>query len=158
MTAYYLDASAWVKRYNVEVGSDWILGITNPNASHTIIFSEITLAEVAAALAAKQRAPQGCTIEERDRALSPFLQDCTEHYLLFQVDRSVIDRAVELTQSHRLRGYDAVHLSTALTANDELVKQEHPRLVFVAGDHELLVAAQAAGLKVNNPLDFSSSR
>jgi hypothetical protein len=152
VTVYYLDASALVKRYASEAGSDWIVAITDSTANHTITFSEITLAEVAAAWTAKQRAPQGCTVEERDRALSRFLQDCAEHFLLLQVDRSVIGRAVDLTQAHRLRGYDAVHLSTALIANDDLVKQAHSPLTFVASDGDLLTAAQAEGLPVNDPV------
>jgi hypothetical protein len=156
MTIYYLDASALVKRYASEAGSDWVLTITESTADHTIVFSEITLAEVAAALAAKQRAPQGFTLEERDRALSRFLQDCAEHFLLLQVDRGIIERAVDLTQSHRLRGYDAVHLATALAANDDLVKQDHPPLTFVASDDDLLTAAQAEGIETNNPLSPST--
>lgn len=153
MTDYYLDASALVKRYAPESGSDWVLEVTAPTASNVVILSEITLAEVAAALAAKQRAPQGLTLAERDRALSRFLQDCAESFLLLQVDRGVIDRAVELTQSHRLRGYDAVQLASALLANDDLVEQEHPPLVFVACDDDLLTAAGAEGLQTDNPLD-----
>ena len=153
MTDYYLDASALVKRYAPEPDSDWILEITEPAAGHTIILSEITLAEVAAALAVKQRIPRGLTLEERDRALSRFLQDCAEIFLLLQVDRSVIDRAVELTQSHRLRGYDAVQLATALIANDDLVEQEHSPLVFVAGDNDLLAAARTDGLIADNTLN-----
>jgi predicted nucleic acid-binding protein len=53
VTDYHLDASALVKRYAPEPGSDWVLEITEPTAGHTIILAEITLAEVAAALAAK---------------------------------------------------------------------------------------------------------
>lgn len=157
MTVYYLDASALVKRYASEAGSDWVLTVTDPTADHTIVLSEITLAEVAAALAAKQRGQPGFTVKDRDRALSRFLEDCAEYFLLLQVDRGIVDRAVGLTQSQRLRGYDAVHLSTALVANDDLVRQEHPPLVFVAGDHDLLTAAQAERLEVNNPLNFSTT-
>ncbi len=67
------------------------------------MLAPITLAEVAAALAAKHRAPGGITQQQRDRALSRFLQDCDEHFLLLPVDWPVIDRAVALTQKHRLR-------------------------------------------------------
>lgn len=154
MTDYYLDASALVKRYAPEPGGDWVLEITEPTADNTVILSEITLVEVAAALAAKQRASQGLALAERDRALGRFLQDCAESFLLLQIDRSVIDQAVELTQSHRLRGYDAVQLASALLANDELVEQEHSPLVFVACDDDLLVAARAEGLQTDNPLDY----
>lgn len=153
MSACFLDASALVKRYTVEPGSVWTLSITDPAAGHTILLAEITLAEVAAALAAKQRAPHGISIEERDRALSRFLQDCDEYFLLLQVDRSVIDVAVDLTQQYRLRGYDAVQLATALVANRDLAQQEHPPLIFVASDEDLLTAAQAEGLPTGNPLD-----
>jgi hypothetical protein len=155
VTAYYLDASALVKRYAPEAGSEWIVTITDPTANHAIIFSEITLVEVAAALAAKERAPRGLSVEERNRALSRFLQDCAEHFLLLQVDRGVIERAVTLTQSRRLRGYDAIHLSTALISNDDLVEREHPPLIFVAGDTDLLAAAQSEGLPTHNPLSLS---
>ncbi len=52
MTEYYLDASALVKRYADEAGSGWIRQLTNRETEHTILLAEITLAEVAAALAA----------------------------------------------------------------------------------------------------------
>ena len=158
MSDYYLDASALIKRYADESGSSWVRSITDPAADHTIFLAEITLAEVAAALAAKQRAPQGISLQERDRALSRFLEDCAEHFLLLQIDRPVIDQAVELTQVHRLRGYDAVQLAAILVASRELVVQGVPLPIFVASDNDLLLAAQAAGLSVDNPLDHILSQ
>lgn len=155
MTGYCLDASALVKRYAEESGSAWVLHITDTPAQHTILLAEITLAEVGAAIAAKQRAPGGLTLEERNRALSRFLQDCDEHSLLAPVDRGVIDRAVELTQRYRLRGYDALQLATALVASDELTAQALPPLVFVANDDDLLTAANAEGLSAENPMDHA---
>jgi predicted nucleic acid-binding protein len=56
VTDYYVDASALVKRYAEESGSSWGRQITAPFAQHAILLAEITLAEVAAALAAKHRA------------------------------------------------------------------------------------------------------
>jgi predicted nucleic acid-binding protein len=61
VTEYYLDASALVKHYADEAGSVWIRQITDREAEHIIMVAEITLAEVAAALAAKHRAPGGIT-------------------------------------------------------------------------------------------------
>lgn len=159
MTDYYVDASALVKRYADEPGSTWIRHITDPQAQHTILLAEITLAEVAAALAAKHRAPGGMSQEQRDRILSRFLQDCAEHFLLLPVDRPVIDRAVELTQRHRLRGYDAVQLATALVASETVQSQHLPAPFFVAADNNLLTAATSEHLPVENPLnhtDFDS--
>jgi predicted nucleic acid-binding protein len=88
VSEYYLDASGLVQRYAAEPGSAWILEITDKQAQHTILLSEITLTEVAAALSAKER------------ALGRFLPDCDEHFLLLPVDRLMIDRAVVLTQNH----------------------------------------------------------
>jgi uncharacterized protein len=61
VTDYFLDASALVKRYVDETGSAWVRSITNPAEGHSILLAEISIAEVTAALAAKQRAPQGLT-------------------------------------------------------------------------------------------------
>jgi predicted nucleic acid-binding protein len=155
VTDYYLDASAVVKRYADEPGSTWIRQITDPQAQNTILLAEITLAEVAAALAAKHRAPDGITQEQRNRVLSRFLQDCEDHFVLLTVDRSVIDRAVELVQSHRLRAYDAVQLATALGASEMVQSRNLPALLFVAADGDLLTAAAAERLSVENPLNYT---
>lgn len=54
MTDYYFGASALVKRYAPEFGSDWVVEAAAAIHANALIASEITLAEVAAALAAKQ--------------------------------------------------------------------------------------------------------
>ena len=155
MTDYFLDASAVVKRYADEAGSAWVRQITDPQAQNTILLSEITLAEVTAALAAKQRAPKGITLEHRNRVLSRFFQDCDEHFTLVSIDRSVIDRAVDLAQRYRLRAYDAVQLATALEASAITQAQALPALTFVAADTDLLTAAAAEHLSVENPLNYT---
>lgn len=155
MTDYFLDASAAVKRYADEAGSAWIRQISEPQAQNTILLAEITLPEVAAALAAKHRAPKGITLDQRDRVLSRFLQDCEDHFALLNVSRSVIDRAVELVQLHRLRAYDAVQLATALDASEIMQSQSLPVLTFVAADSDLLTAAVAERLPVENPLNYA---
>jgi predicted nucleic acid-binding protein len=152
MSDYYLDSSALVKRYVDEPGSTWVRQITEPLSENTILLAEISLAEVAAALAAKSRAPGGITQEQRDQALGFFLRDCDEHFILLSVDRLVIDRAVELTQTYRLRGYDAVQLATALVNIQELTTDNLPVPTFVTSDTDLLTAAEAENLPIDNPL------
>ncbi len=153
MTDYYLDASALVKRYVDEIGSAWVRELSEPRSGDTVLLAEITLAEVAAALAAKQRWPRGITLEQRDRALSLFLEDCLTRFLLLPVDRPVLDRAVELTQKHRLRGYDAVQLASALVAGEVMRVSGLSLPVFIASDSNLLMAAMAERVPVDNPLD-----
>ena len=155
MSHFYLDASAVVKRYSLETGGAWVKALTDPLAGHTIVLGEITLAEVAAALAAKHRAPGGISRAERDRALALFLSHCDTEYELIALSRYTIERAVNLTQNYRLRGYDAVQLATALVANETLVTASLPALTFVAADSDLVKAANAEGLATDNPNLYS---
>jgi hypothetical protein len=76
VSTFFLDTSALVKRYALEIGTDWVASICDPASGHTVLVAEITLVEVAAALAAKARIPGGLTAPERDAALSAFLDDC----------------------------------------------------------------------------------
>ena len=78
---------------------------------------------------------------------------CAEHFVLLPVDRLVIDRAVELTQWHRLRGYDAVQLATALVTTETMQMQNLSAPIFVAADRDLLTPAGAEHLSVENPLN-----
>jgi hypothetical protein len=151
MTRFFMDASAIVKRYSAENGSAWIMALTAPAGGHSFLLAEITLAEVAAAFAAKHRAPKGIPQSERDNALFLFLNHCKTEYDLVAIKRFVIDRAVVLTQTHKLRGYDAVQLAAALIANDVLTAAGLAPLVFVAADDDLVTAARAEGLTTDNP-------
>ncbi len=67
------------------------------------------------------------------------------------ISQAVIDRAIALTRRYRLRGYDAVHLASALILNDALLTQGLPALTMVAADDNLLAAAAAEGLPIENP-------
>lgn len=151
MSAYFLDSSALVKRYRTEVGSAWVKRLVEPSAGHTIIICEITLSEVAAALAAAHRAPRGISRTERDEAVNLFLGHCNIRYGLLGIERATIRLAVNLTQLYRLRGCDAIQLAAALSANRDLLAARLAPIVFVASDGDLLAAASAEGLATENP-------
>lgn len=148
---FFLDTSALIKRYTVESGSTWVQTLTAPTPRRKIVLSEITLAEFASAIARKHRTPHGISRPERDRTLALFLDHCRNQYELTSVSRTIIDRAVRLTQNHKLRGYDAVQLGSGLVLNERLVAAGGLRLTFVAADHDLLAAANAEGLATENP-------
>jgi predicted nucleic acid-binding protein len=151
VTRFFLDTSAVIKRYRSETGSSWVRALTAPTAAHKIILSEITLAEFAAVIAAKHRARKGISRHERDRILALFLNHCHVDYELIPATRVLINRAVRLTQNHKLRGCDSIQLASALEANDILLAAGAPPLTFVAADKDLLVAARAVGLATENP-------
>ncbi len=154
MSVFYLDTSALVKRYFPEAGTAWVQALADPANGHTVLLGELTLAETAAVIAAKQRASNGITLAERDGILQRFLQHCEVEYALVPVSRSVVDDAVLLTQRYRLRGYDSVQLAAARFVNVQYLAAGMPGLTFLAADNALLVAAQAEGLAVANPSNY----
>lgn len=58
-----------------------------------------------------------------------------------EVSAELATSAGNLAQTHGLRGYDAVHLASALLVNDDDV-------ALVTGDRDLAAAAQAMGMAV----------
>jgi hypothetical protein len=148
---YYFDSSAAVKRYAPEKGSQWVKEIVEPSAENIIYLGQIGVVEIAAALSKKVRIRE-LTQENYEAALQLFLTDVeNEEYITASLSDPIIQQAVELTKRHPLRGYDAVHLATAISLNTALLSAELPPLVFVSGDRILCEAAQKEGLAVENP-------
>jgi uncharacterized protein len=145
MSVFYVDSSALVKRYLAEVGSAWVSSLLDPSAGHTIIVAAITRVETAAALAARQRAG-GITLTERDRLMRLVLLHFDNEYRVVPVDTPLMAKAVDLTQQHRLRGYDAVQLAAAL-----VVAAAISGLTIISADDDLNDAARAEGLAAENP-------
>jgi predicted nucleic acid-binding protein len=151
MSLLFFDSSALVKRYLTEIGSAWVGAQTDPAAGNTIIVAEITRVEVAAAFAARHRATGGITRTERDRLFKLLAQHVVVEYRAIPISVAVADHAMQLTQQHRLRGYDAVQLATALDTHTTALAAGLPALTFVAADDDLLTAARAEGLAAENP-------
>lgn len=154
MTAYFVDTSAIVKRYLSEVGTSWIRSLHDPADGNIIIVSEITLVEVAAALAARHRAIHGISQRERDDGLALFRKHYTTEYEVVRLSQPILDQAVDLTQRHRLRGYDAVQLASALAGNASTIAFGQTALTFISSDSDLVAAASAEGLSGDNPLHY----
>ncbi len=151
MSYFYLDSSALVKRYLTEIGSAWIATLMSPVSENTIVVAEITRVEVAAAIAARQRASSGIALTERDELMRLLLLHFDAEYAITRLSTPVISQAVRLTQNHRLRGYDAVQLATALDTHATALAAGLPGLVFIAADNDLVLAARAEGLTADNP-------
>jgi len=151
MSHFFLDSSALVKRYVTETGSGWLASITDAAAGNTLVVAEITRVEVAAAIAARHRAPSGLSRSERDGAVALLLKHFNDEYQIIALTPNILSRAVDLTQAHTLRGYDALQLATALAAHQALLRAELLGLTFLVADHALLKAAQAEGLLAEDP-------
>lgn len=151
MSSYYFDASALTKRYLSELGSPWAHNLIEPDAGQTIWIAELTEVEVASALAAGHRAPRGISRRVRDAAIALLADHCSTEYQLVTLDRPILDSALNLTQRHRLRAYDAIQLATALATAAILHAAGLPTLTFVAADTDLTAAARAEGLPADDP-------
>jgi len=134
----YLDASALVKRYVAEAGSAQVEAlIGQAQATGTAVLSR---AEVAAALAKAARVGL-VTRESALKALESFNADW-EHLIRLQFGEPLAARAATLAWEHGLRGYDAVHLATALVWRETLGET----VTVATYDRELWRGAQATGL------------
>jgi predicted nucleic acid-binding protein len=159
MTAHlYLDASAMVKYYVAERGSAWISDLLNArdakgNWLHVAITTLLSNVEGTCAL---ERAYRGGRIDAatRESASRRLLLDMRHRFLALDADKKAVLRAVRLAQQYPLRAYDAVHLASALTVNDELVRQRLPVCVFISADDALLAAARAEGLMTEDPNNY----
>jgi len=146
---FYLDSSALVKRYAVETGTDWVRSLC-AQPENIVAVALVGMVEVTAAVAGKLRSGR-LDQATADVILDSLKADAIDQYSLLDVDQYAVNEAMELALRRRLRGYDAVHLASALRLNRSLVAIQSPPLTLVAADNDLLDAAQAEGLQTENP-------
>ncbi|WP_025321164.1 type II toxin-antitoxin system VapC family toxin [Deferrisoma camini] len=136
----YCDTSALVKRYVREAHTEAVLAAWRDAVQ--VASSEVACAECLAALARRRRAGD---LGERDheRVRSRFLDDFRA-MVRVPVGDAVNRLVARLVLEHPLRGFDAIHLASAL-----LIK-EHVRgkVVFACYDQVLAQSARAVGLRV----------
>ncbi len=123
----YLDASALVKRYVEEEGSDTVLEAMDPESSW--VMCRIGYVETAGAVA------RGGEHEDLER----FRRDWSLIDVV-EVSQTLVERASRLAISARLRALDALHLAAALSVPSGDV-------VFATWDVRLHRAAREQGLR-----------
>jgi predicted nucleic acid-binding protein len=150
VSRYYLDASALVKRYVDESGSDWLRSTLVVAPPPLLFTSRMTIVEVTSAFA--RRAREGSlTPDEFAAACDAFRGDCLNEYQIMPPTMAIVDLACGLLEQHALRAYDVLHLASALGAQQFLAAQDYPSLTFLSADDRLNNAATAEGLAVDNP-------
>ena len=134
----YLDASLLVKRYLVETGSAAVERLlANTELPGTSLISR---AEVSAALRKAVRM-SAITLEEGAEALKAFRSHWI-HLARLKVEETTVAQADALAWEHDLRGYDAVHLASALLWQEALGEP----VTLAAFGKQLWDAAKLAGL------------
>jgi predicted nucleic acid-binding protein len=136
----YIDASALVKRYVAERGSNEVIELTV--GAEIVATSLVSRAEVAAALA---RALHLGVLDHdgASRARRRFSREWSD-LARVPVSEVLVSWAAALAWDYGLRGYDAVQLASALSWQ-QLIGQE---VVLATFDRQLWEAAPAAGLQM----------
>lgn len=135
----YLDTSALVKLYLEEKGSGQVRAAVKK--AEAVSTSMVAYAEAHAALAAAARAGR-ITGEERARAVAELRAEWPS-YVVVNVTQRVVDLAAELALEHGLRGFDAIHLSSAMILREESAAEVR----FLVWDERLAGAAASVGFR-----------
>jgi uncharacterized protein len=145
MIYHYLDASAWVKRYSQEIGTEWIQNFFSQNPA--IVSATLGLVEVTATFSRKHHGRQ-ITTDQLQHILQ-YTQADWSNFIQIQLAEVVMQQAVQLTTQLALRGADAIHLAAAANYQNSIDASD--ALIFITADQELKTAAQSIGMTVIDP-------
>lgn len=136
----YVDTSSLLKLLIDEDGSERAGLIWD--AADLLAGSALIVVEARAALAAAERGAR--ITAEQHREAKAELATLVDEFSIVEVTEQLIAEAADLAEREALRGYDAVHLASALMIEAEIV---------TSADAALCDAAARRGLHVANPLD-----
>ena len=134
----YLDTGALVKLYVTEAGS--------PQCRQAVADARLVVTSVVAYVEARAAFAR----RRRERELSPSahrsvvqtLDRDWGRYLRIEAGETLVHDAASLAERHRLRGYDAIHLASAVLLKNRLADT----VVFSSWDLALQAAARREGL------------
>jgi len=140
----YLDTSALVKRYVREDYSDEITSMWK--TADYLATSFVAHAEALAAFHRKRREDDlpGALF---DRLIGRFREEW-ESLLRVEVNAGLEPYVLELSERHSLRGFDLIHLASAVVLHERVCREANDTLVFACFDQTLAGAARAEGIAV----------
>jgi len=136
----YCDTSALIKRYVEEEGTDTVDCLWS--ASLDIATSVIAFAETAAAFSRKLR--EGILTEKEYAVTLRMFKTDFDSFILIPITTSLNATIERLVKLYPLRGFDAIHLSSALIFRDSGSVPVH----FACFDRPLNEAALKEGLTI----------
>lgn len=138
MNTAYFDTSAVVKLLVEEPGTE--LAAAAWRAADEVVASGLLYPEARAALAAARRGGR-LNVKQLGSARD-LLEQVWDQLAVVNAGPEILQMAGDLAELEALRGFDAVHLASALTAEVDLL---------VSSDGQMLAAARNRGLAVLNP-------
>lgn len=136
----YLDTSSLVKLYVWEKETPATKRLVE--ATEVIATSRLAYVEARAAFARKRR-ERGVGRKDYQNIRQNFDTDW-ESYFVIDISEALVKMAGQLAEKHALRGYDAIHLASAVT----LRREGDQPVAFSCYDGRLSLAARREGLKI----------
>jgi predicted nucleic acid-binding protein len=136
----YLDTSALVKLYIEEACSQEVKKAVHK--SQIVSTSRVAYVEARAGIARKYREGEFSN-EEYDQVVGDLVRDW-DNYFIMEVSESVAKLGGILAERQSLRGFDAIHLASAIILRD----RARLDVAFSCFDERLKAAAVAEGLSV----------
>ena len=136
----YLDTSALVKLFVLEQGSKEVDEIAS--RAEALATSVVAYAEARASFARLLREGQTNARKHGERVAK--LNNDWERYVRVELTPALARSSGETAEAYGLRGFDAIHLASALSLRDRTAIP----LMFAAFDQRLRAAAAGAGLEV----------
>jgi predicted nucleic acid-binding protein len=135
----YLDPSALVKKYFEEKNSPEVISAWK--SSLGITTSAVAYAEL---LAAVYRKASETRVKKSlfESVVSTFQEDWSS-FIIVEVDNRLNETIHKVIANHGLRGFDAIHLASALTIGSAVAEN----FIFACYDARLRRAARAEGLE-----------
>jgi len=143
LSTFFVDTSAFAKRYLPEIGSAWMRNIA---ANNLIIIAEFSTVEMFSLVSRRHR-ERTITNKMKVEIQRVFLRHVETEYLVILSDAPVYTLARDLVNRYTLRTLDAIQLASALQATTKL----NVPVDFISADNNLLAAAVAEGFVTDNP-------
>ena len=152
MTHIYLDASALVKRYRQEPGSEVVNATIERVSSENprgLVVSSLSIIETLSILN-RRRNEAGIPMELFRPALRSVIQEIRTFSHALIINDHLILSSAQYALKHNINSADAVHLSILL-ALQVTVTASDDELICLAADKRLVRAARAEGITVVDP-------
>ncbi|HEX4321892.1 MAG TPA: type II toxin-antitoxin system VapC family toxin [Acidobacteriaceae bacterium] len=148
MSCYFLDATAFIKLFVQEAGTDAVIRLMEATEDNRKLLSAGTPLEIYAALKRRERC--GGIAPADGEAARTILRVEAARMVQQPLNPAVLEAARQVLDRHELRSAEALQLGAAIVAREMFQGME---VVFVSADPRLLEAAKIEHFETLNPLD-----
>ncbi|MDH7486246.1 MAG: type II toxin-antitoxin system VapC family toxin [Anaerolineae bacterium] len=155
MLCFYLDASAWTKRFTNELGGDTVSALLQTVAADemaSLYTSSVAIAETAAAVN-RYRNRVNMPDSEFIALINGILGDLNGVSRLPVLDSDYLD-AIPLITRYHINSSDAVQLHGILYRLTTILSAQPSDIILVSSDSRFLRAARLTGLQTLDPTAF----